>query len=194
MTFRVRSGTKAIVKLRDITRHALRIISGGWGPKRPIQYGVLPFRVEPDGSVEVMLITTRGRKEWMIPKGWPIGGMTAPESAAREALEEAGLIGQPGGASLGSFEVHKRLRGRKRVPCEVQVFPLLVDHQRASWREKDERTTRWFSLSEAKAAVSSESLAAILDRVRIETLLPVPSGDDQRRRSWRSFFKQSGNS
>ncbi len=62
MTFRVRSGTKAIVKLGDITRHVLRSISGGWGPKRPIQYGVLPFRVEPDGSVEVMLITTRGRK------------------------------------------------------------------------------------------------------------------------------------
>jgi 8-oxo-dGTP pyrophosphatase MutT (NUDIX family) len=139
-----------------------------------------------------MLITTRGRKEWMIPKGWPIGGMTAPESAAREALEEAGLIGQPGGASLGSFEVQKRLRGRKRVRCEVQVFPFLVDHQRASWREMDERTTRWFSLSEAKAAVSSESLAAILDRVRIESLLPVPSGVDQRRRSWRSLFRQSG--
>ncbi|MET0744310.1 MAG: NUDIX hydrolase [Microvirga sp.] len=157
-----------------------------------MQYGALPFRVEPDGSLKIMLITTRGRKQWMIPKGWPIRGMTPHESAAREALEEAGLIGQPGAASIGSFEVHKRLRGRKRVRCEVRVFPLRVDHQRASWREKDERTTRWFTLSEARAAVASESLAVILDRARIEALLPLSSAGGRTRGTWWRSFKRTG--
>lgn len=179
MIFHMLPRPKAIVKLGDVARHVLRRITGGWGLRRPLQYGVLPFRVEPDGSIKIMLITTRGRKQWMIPKGWPIGGMTAQESAAREALEEAGLIGRPGAASIGTFEVHKRVRGRKRVRCDVQVFPLRVDHQRGSWREKGQRTTRWFSLSEAKAAVSSKSLAAVLDSVRIETLLQPPSGRDR---------------
>ncbi|WP_153885555.1 NUDIX domain-containing protein [Microvirga tunisiensis] len=38
-----------------------------------------------------MLVTTRGRKRWIVPKGWPVPGLQPYESAAREAFEEAGL-------------------------------------------------------------------------------------------------------
>src|SRR3712207_8177674 len=59
------------------------------------QFGALPFRWSSGGSLKVMLVTTRGRKRWMIPKGWPIPGLEPHESAAREAFEEAGLVGDP---------------------------------------------------------------------------------------------------
>ena len=57
------------------------------------QYGALPFSITETGEIRVLLVTTRGRGGWIIPKGWPIRKLTAAASAAREAYEEAGLIG-----------------------------------------------------------------------------------------------------
>lgn len=48
-----------------------------------IQYGALPYRITPDDTVEVLLVTTRETKRWIIPKGWPIKGLKPPRSAAR---------------------------------------------------------------------------------------------------------------
>ena len=58
-----------------------------------VQYGALPYRLKDDASVEVLLVTTRQTKRWIIPKGWPIKGLTPAEAAAREAYEEAGVQG-----------------------------------------------------------------------------------------------------
>src|SRR5918994_5399770 len=83
------------------------------------QFGALPFRWNRNGSLNVMLVTTRGRKRWMIPKGWPIPGIEPHESAAREALEEAGLIGQVHVKAVGSFRYLKRLGSGRQVRCTV---------------------------------------------------------------------------
>jgi len=53
------------------------------------QPGALPILVNPDGSFEVCLITSRGGR-WIIPNGNPIRGLTPQEVAAQEALDEAG--------------------------------------------------------------------------------------------------------
>jgi hypothetical protein len=49
------------------------------------QYGALPFRVH-DGKLQVMLITSRETKRWIVPKGWPHG--TQRQTARTEAYEE----------------------------------------------------------------------------------------------------------
>ena len=41
----------------------------------------------------MMLVTSRETKRWVVPKGWPIGGAKPHASAARKALEEAGVRG-----------------------------------------------------------------------------------------------------
>lgn len=128
------------------------------------QYGALPFRWSRDGSLKVMLVTTRGRKRWMIPKGWPIPGLSPHESAAREAFEEAGLIGSVHPHSVGSFEYNKRLRYGHEVRCVIEVFPLYVDHQRDHWLEQGERETKWFSIKKAASVVSEPGLRQILLR------------------------------
>ncbi|HEY3622474.1 MAG TPA: NUDIX domain-containing protein [Roseiarcus sp.] len=51
--------------------------------------------------LEILLVTTRQSKRWIIPKGWPIKGLRPAKSAAREAFEEAGVRG-PVGASLSA--------------------------------------------------------------------------------------------
>jgi 8-oxo-dGTP pyrophosphatase MutT (NUDIX family) len=129
---------------------------------RRIQYAALPFRRNADSGVDVMLVTSRDSGRWVIPKGWPIEGKAPHASAAREALEEAGVVGKAGRDSVGAFTYEKRLSKGAIVICEVQVFLLEVKHQRTDWPEKEEREVRWFSLNEAAKAVQEAGLSDII--------------------------------
>jgi 8-oxo-dGTP pyrophosphatase MutT (NUDIX family) len=132
-----------------------------------IQYACLPFRERGDGSIEVMLITSRGTRRWVIPKGWPMKGRKPHASAAREALEEAGLVGEVGKVPIGSYRYGKRLKSGEVVPCQVEVFPLEVKSQRKRWPEKGQRSLRWFDPAEAAAAVEEPELKGILWRAKL---------------------------
>ena len=87
--------------------------------------------------MEVLLITSRDTGRWIIPKGWPLKGKAPHKAAAREAREEAGIVGKINKRPLGSFFYEKRLKRGKIVVCEVQVFGLKVKRQKASWPEKE---------------------------------------------------------
>ena len=67
------------------------------------QSAALPWRFGSDGEGEVLLITSRETRRWVIPKGWPMKGLKSPECAAREAYEEAGLEGEIRKKKLGVF-------------------------------------------------------------------------------------------
>ena len=130
--------------------------------KPSLQYAALPFRRRPDATIEVMLITSRETGRWVIPQGWPASGLSAPDSAAREAREEGGLVGRIGERPIGRYRYDKRLPDGSAVDCAVEVFVLEVDKQLRSWPERAERRTRWFSLGEAVNAVQEPELRALL--------------------------------
>ena len=114
-------------------------------PPIRVQYGALPYRLADDASVEVLLVTSRETKRWIIPKGWPIKGLKPSKAAAREAYEEAGVRGRIAGGAFGHYVYEKRLEDRgTTVPCQVEVFPLLVKRQSKEWPESKQRTARWF--------------------------------------------------
>jgi 8-oxo-dGTP pyrophosphatase MutT (NUDIX family) len=129
-------------------------------PKPRRQFAALPYRA--DGDLEVLLVTTRETGRWVIPKGWPMVGKTPRAAAAREALEEAGVVGKPGRRRLGAYNYPKLLKSGATVVCRVTVFPLEVIEQKATWREQDQRMTRWFSPTEAAEAVQEPGLSAII--------------------------------
>lgn len=112
-----------------------------------IQYGVLPYRFTETNSLEVLLVTTRQTRRWVIPKGWPIKGLRPPKSAEREAYEEAGIRGTVGAKSIGAFSYEKALDAHGvTVPCEVQVFPMAVKRQSDTWPEAHEREAEMMSV------------------------------------------------
>ena len=131
-----------------------------------IQYAALPFRQGPHGETEVLLVTSRGGRRWIIPKGWPINGTKPHGTARREALEEAGLVGRISKRSLESFRYRKRLRKGRLVTCEVYVFALDVEQQYRRWREKDEREVRWFSIDAAASTVEEPELRQLIAEFR----------------------------
>ena len=101
-----------------------------------VQYAALPYRPTGSSGTEVMLVTSRGRQRWIIPKGWPHSGRAPCDSAAREAFEEAGVLGLVGRRSLGLFRYKKRLKKGRVAVCDVHVFPLHVARQRPQWPER----------------------------------------------------------
>jgi 8-oxo-dGTP pyrophosphatase MutT (NUDIX family) len=108
-----------------------------------VQYAALPYRRKGKSPTEVLLVTSRETGRWIIPKGWPAKGKPPHKSAAREAREEAGVVGSVKRRPLGSFSYKKRLKSGKVVACEVQVFALKVKRQEARWLEKGERKLKW---------------------------------------------------
>ncbi len=114
------------------------------------------------GSVEVLLITSRDTGRWVLPKGWPMKGMTPAEAAAREAYEEAGVEGRIDADPIGDFRYIKVLPGERGIPCRVAVFPLRVKRLLDSFPECDQRERAWFSPAAAAEKVDEPQLKALL--------------------------------
>lgn len=128
------------------------------------QYGVVPVRRAPDGSVEILLITSRDTRRWVVPRGNPIAGKSPAESAAQEAFEEAGIIGPVEIEAMGRYSYLKRRRFGMTRRAVVHLFRMMVAEERDDWPEKAERERRWFPAKEAAAAVHEAELARIIRR------------------------------
>jgi 8-oxo-dGTP pyrophosphatase MutT (NUDIX family) len=130
-----------------------------------VQYGALPYRLSAGSRPQFMLITSRETRRWVIPKGWLKKGKSPQYSAAREAFEEAGVVGAVAKRSVGSFSYEKRLKNGGVVVCEVRVFPLEVRRQNKQWPEKRERVVKWLPASQAAEKVKEPMLGEIIRRL-----------------------------
>ena len=130
-------------------------------PKR-LQVAALCLRGEGPGR-EVLLITSRDTGRWILPKRWPIDGLSAPGAALQEAWEEAGVkTGHIAEQPIGSYDYAKRMEGGVPVPVEVKVFAVTDVQMAEAYPEADERNRRWFPPSKAAALVDEPGLRDIL--------------------------------
>lgn len=109
-----------------------------------------------------MLVTSRETRRWVIPKGNAPAGLSPHQAAAKEAEEEAGLLGAVCPTPLGSYRYRKRRRNGAQLMVDVEVFPLAVSRELDDWKERSERERRWFSLAEAAEAVEEPDLSALI--------------------------------
>jgi len=128
------------------------------------QFGVIPWRRSAGGGAEILLITSRETRRWVVPRGNPIAGLRDYEAAAQEAFEEAGIRGGVERSALGAYRYDKRRRDGSLVAAEVQLFRMLVTEEAAEWPERRERERRWFAPNEAAAAVAEPDLARLILR------------------------------
>lgn len=148
-----------------MTQSPLRLPRGG-GVRLATQFAALPYRIWPAGpagpaGLEICLVTSRGRKAWILPKGWPIPGKTPAETAAQEAWEEAGLRGLGDDRAIGLYSYTKR-HGKLRLPCLALVFPVRVTVAHDFWPERAQRRRKWFTPAQAAEKLAAPELRQML--------------------------------
>ena len=126
-----------------------------------IQYAALPFRIERR-RLQILLITSRQTRRWIIPKGWPMNDLKPNEAAVTEAAEEAGLVGEVADRPIGSYRYLKRLKDEQSMAIQVIVFPFRVTGQVLDFKEQGQREFRWFGYQEAAGLVAEPSLRRLI--------------------------------
>ncbi len=129
------------------------------------QFGALCYRLHDD-KVKILLVTSRGVGRWIIPKGWPVDGVTPSAAAAAEAYEEAGAEGEISDVVLGVFSYRKALSNDENLPCIAAVFPLRVRKLHAKFPEHKQRRRKWFSQKKAAEMVEEPELAQLIRSFR----------------------------
>ncbi len=127
-----------------------------------VQIAALCHREGADGP-EVLLITSRTTKRWIIPKGWPVAGTDGAGTALQEAWEEAGV--QPADADhirVGRYRYKKIIGGELPVTTDVYVYAVRVETLLDSFPEMDQRKRAWMTPEDAARAVQEPELKAIL--------------------------------
>ena len=139
-------------------------VRGVWlRPPTAQQVAALCWRRAGKGH-EVLLVTTRGRGQWMVPKGWPKTDIPDADMAGVEAFEEAGARGRLNPEPVGSFHFEKRIGPGSVMECEATVYALEVSWLETEFPESGQREVQWFSPGEAAAKVVSPELSDLLTR------------------------------
>lgn len=125
------------------------------------QIAALPIRRSPTGEPELLLVTTRTTRRWIVPKGWPIKGKKNHEAAAIEAREEAGVIGKAHKKPAGRYIYWKRMNDHF-VLCKVALYILDVERRLEKWAEHNQRLSHWFTLEDAAEIVDDPGLKAAI--------------------------------
>jgi 8-oxo-dGTP pyrophosphatase MutT (NUDIX family) len=122
------------------------------------QAAAIPFLVD-DHTPRILLITSRRRKRWIVPKGIIEEWQSSRETAVEEAYEEAGVHGTLVDGTVGEYEYDK-WGGR----CHVEVFLLRVEEELTDWPEADFRDRKWVGVEEALDMVDNDGLCSVLQR------------------------------
>ncbi len=121
------------------------------------QSAVIPFRQERGRELRLLLITSRRKKHWVVPKGIIESPLSPSESAAQEAWEEAGIRGRVLASPIGEYEYAKW-----GGTCHVEVFLMEVEEELLEWPESFFRERRWAEVEEAAALVDQEGLRRLI--------------------------------
>ncbi|MEN8204940.1 MAG: histidine phosphatase family protein [Pseudomonadota bacterium] len=128
------------------------------------QSSVIPYRVR-DGKMEILVIASSKKHHLVVPKGIKDPGLSPRASAAKEALEEAGIEGDIAETALGSYTCEKW-----GATCTVAVYPMKVTRviPEEEWEERH-RGREWVAPDVAASRLKQEELRPLVRK--LEALL-----------------------
>jgi 8-oxo-dGTP pyrophosphatase MutT (NUDIX family) len=133
--------------------------------ERAVQVAALCLRAGPAGP-EVLMVTSLTTRRWVLPKGWPIEGLSDAASALQEAWEEAGVTGTVADQPVGHYHYTKTRRNGQALACRVAVYPVQVTGLADAWPEAATRRRAWLPLKAAAEAVDEDELRDLLIRLK----------------------------
>jgi phosphohistidine phosphatase len=124
------------------------------------QSSVIPYRVR-GGKLEILVIASSKKHHLVVPKGIKSPGLTPQESAAHEALEEAGVEGEVADTALGSYTCEKW-----GATCTVAVYPMKVTRviPEEEW-EESHRGRQWVSPEKAAGELKQPELRPLVKKL-----------------------------
>jgi 8-oxo-dGTP pyrophosphatase MutT (NUDIX family) len=131
------------------------------------QFGALCYRVE-NGKLQILIVTSRRSRKWIVPKGWPMSGKSPAQAAGVEAWEEAGVIGKANENCIGHYSYTKDAGRYGMLPCVVSIFSIKVKRTAQKYPEKSQRKRRWVSQKKAASLVFEPELAQLIRTFRPE--------------------------
>ena len=125
------------------------------------QSGAVPYLMEKE-ELRVMLVTSSSGDAWIFPKGNIAKGMDTLKSAAKEAYEEAGVVGECENNILGVIQIEKSPSDL----AEVNIYPLKIEKILPEWQESGVRNRRMFRIAEAIGVMRGERSRKVLENLR----------------------------
>ncbi|WP_174802860.1 NUDIX hydrolase [Martelella limonii] len=126
-----------------------------------VQIAALCYR-QGNAGPEVLLITSRTTRRWIIPKGWPVAGTDGTGTALEEAWEEAGVHRGAEARRIGRYRYKKIVDGGLPVTTDVYVYATKVVELADSFPEMEELERKWMHHDDAARVVGEPQLKAIL--------------------------------
>jgi len=125
-----------------------------------LESGALAYRLDRKGEPRVLVLTTSKGKHWGIPKGRVEPQLSFGDNAAKEAFEEAGILGEIAANSAGMYRTTKRLTACETV-IEVWVYLMKVTRTLDDFPEKGQREIKWVRCDEAAKLLREPLLAKL---------------------------------
>jgi len=121
------------------------------------QSSVIPYRLK-NNKIQILLISSSGKKHFVVPKGIIEPGMTPQQSAEKEALEEAGVLGEVSKKVIDRYQYEKW-----GANCEVWVYGMKVTQQldETQWDEKH-RGRSWVPVKKALKLIHQPALVPMM--------------------------------
>lgn len=136
--------------------------------------GCVPYRVNKEGQLQVLMISTPNRNDLVFPKGGWEDDEDVYQAACREALEEAGVKGNINRTSLGLWVFRSKSSQNSDSPrgaCKGYIFALEVTEELEYWPEQETHGRQWVSPADAyqlcRYEWMREALTALLERLSL---------------------------
>lgn len=122
---------------------------------------VIPI-IKKKRKKQICLVTSRTKKNWILPTGKYERKHSNKQVAELEAFEEAGLIGRLDKEFCETITYKKAGSGKKR---QLKLYLMQVVKIQERWPEKKQRKREMIPAKLLKTQVSDKQLAKKLDKI-----------------------------
>jgi 8-oxo-dGTP pyrophosphatase MutT (NUDIX family) len=138
------------------------------------QSAAIPYREGDAGELLVLLVSSRKRGRWILPKGRIGFGASPHRTAALEAFEEGGVLGAISTVPVGTYRQVKLTSTGEVTEIGVDAYPMFVNTELRWWPEMAVRKRCWMRIEDALNAVDSAIggvLRRFLDRRSVDGIV-----------------------
>ena len=120
---------------------------------------IIPYRVNIEGGLEILLVTRSSGRGWTIPKGNVEPQLKPRVSATKEAFEEAGVLGLPHPICVGTYEDNS-----DSGPIPTFLLEVEVELDERAWQEEGKRHRKWIDADDCEVYITETDMLTVVKR------------------------------